>query len=214
MDSTIQISAEERKELQTGKSMEVPKYSSSVLTDSIRWSGANSFDVIGNLNDIYDEFEEKHSDADYQDWERFYVEQYNGDERLEEGTERAYQMLQNIRDAIADIEHNQVHEFLEELVLYQTYRGQNIRSLIIELLNEKYIADVKAVDNEPVEAFVHAFADDVPVSIQPESAGMSGKSAPAKEDPEVAVVYYRENSADSGLRINIEELNRALSPIT
>ncbi|MBP1986023.1 MjaI family restriction endonuclease [Halolamina salifodinae] len=212
MENLLKIPAEERQSIEAGETADLPKYAASVLSNALRWSGANSPEQLGQLTEIHDEFREKHPEGGYEDWVEFYHEEYNGEERIAEATEDAYVMLKQIREAVNQLERDDVQDFVQELVLYQTYRGENIRELVVQILDRKYRPDVERVPADRDFEYVHAKVGDVRVSVQPESSGMSGKNASAEEDEDVAVVYYRQNNSNRGLRIVVSELNAALSP--
>jgi len=210
MEDKLEISPSERKLIEAGETTDVPKYTSNVLTNAIQWSGANGRDTIGDVTQIFEEFTQENPDASFEDWREHYYRRHDGDKKLQEGASQAYDMLQEIREALEKIDQSDVREFLEHLVIYQTYRGQNIREIVVRILEEKYRPEVERMAVEDDKEYVHAKVGGELVSIQPESGALTRKDELAIEDENVVVVYYRERS-DGGLVVSVDRLNNALS---
>ena len=136
MAEKIHISPEERKTLTTGDSKKAPKYTFYALNNAVKYSSANHKEVVGDITELYEEFEEEYPNGDFRDWQNFYYNNYNGRERLEEATEQAYDMFLTIRAAIDQINKDDVQDFIEGIVLRGTYSNENVREAVKKKLTE------------------------------------------------------------------------------
>jgi len=148
MRESIVISEEERKRLTTGRQVNRPKYTFFALNKAVEYSGANQKDILGDVEAIYEEFEREHPDGDSEDWREFYFERYDGEQRLENATEQAYDKFLTIREAIQQINRDDIHDFIRGFTLYGTYENRNIR----EAARAKLLMDLNNCQPAPDEA--------------------------------------------------------------
>ncbi|MFC6764779.1 MjaI family restriction endonuclease [Natrinema soli] len=206
MAETISIDADERKELTTGDKKKAPKYTFYAMNNAVKYSSANRKPLVGDISKIHEEFEEKHPDGDFNDWQNYYYNHYDGRERLDEATEEAYDMFLTIRAAIDQIDREDVREFVEGLVLNGTYSNRNAREAIIEKVVESRSECDRLGPSEGPDQCDLRLGDRF-VSIQPEE--MSDESV-FKDRDDVVVFYFSENEGDNGLQIDVSALSRTL----
>lgn len=205
MSHTIKITAKERKKLVTDEYDDLPKYTFTVLDSAKQYTGANQESSVGKMTEIFEEFKRKHPDGGYEEWKKYYRQNYDGDQKLQEATDDAYEMVKNIREAAEQIDREMVFEFLEKLVLRDTFAGQNVRYLIAEKLDEVYDVECYRVPSGVGPDDVHMQAGNQTVSIKPESHRNEGQTV---EEQEAVIIYYEDN--DSKLEIDVEALDQAL----
>lgn len=138
MAGKIRITKQEQKRLTTGGLSDPPKYTFGVLNSAVEYSGANKKELVGPVSEIYEEFREENPDGDFDDWESFYYSNYNGEKRIEEATEEAYEMFFRIREATKQIEKRDVNEFVRDLVLHSIYENRNKPEAIANKLDEVF----------------------------------------------------------------------------
>lgn len=205
MAETITITPDERKKLTTEDSKKAPKYTFFALNNAVKYSSANQQPTVGKITEIYEEFEEKHPDGDFQDWRNYYYNQYDGRQRLDEATDKAYEMFLTIRAAIDDIDRDDVHDFIEGLVLNGTYSNQNAREAVIQKIIDSWEECEPLTPNEGPDGCDLRWGDRY-VSIQPEE--MQSETLFDRND--VIVFYFSENESDNGLKIDVSESNMTL----
>lgn len=205
MSETITITPDERKQLTTGDPKKAPKYTFFALNNSVKYSSANQQPTVGNITEIYEEFVEEHPEGDFRDWRNYYYNQHNGRQRLEEATDKTYDMFLTIRAAIDDIDREDVRDFIEGLVLNGTYSNQNAREAVIQKLIDSQSECEPVTPDEGPEGCDLRWGDRY-VSIQPER--MRSKTLFNRDD--VIVFYFAENENDNGLEIDISESNTTL----
>lgn len=205
VSDTLRISANERKLLTTGDKKKAPKYTFYALDNAVRYSSANQKDIVGDINDIFEEFVEENPEGDFKDWKNFYYNEYNGKERLDEATETAYDMFLTIRAAIDEIDRENVREFIEALVLNGTYSNQNAREAVInKIVTEVEGCELLADDEGPDECELKL--GDRYVSICHEDQ----KPETSVNRGDIISFYYSENEDDRGISIDISEINTSL----
>lgn len=206
MPETVRISPDERKQLTTGDAKKVRKYTFFALNNAVKYSSANQKSIVGEISEIYDEFEEMHPNGDLQDWRNYYYNHHNGKERLEEATNKSYDMFLTIRAAIDEVNRGDVRDFIEGLVLNGTYSSENAREAVIQKLLHTY-PDCEIIDEDEGPTNCDLKWKDRYVSIQDESM----RSNKLFDRGDVIVFYFSENKNDTGISIDLTESNTTLS---
>ena len=135
MVESIEISEDERRELTTGREIDRPKYTFFALDHAVRYSGANRKSKLGEVQEIYSEFESENPDGDFEDWKEFYYREYGGKDKIDQATNDAYDMFLRIREAIQQLEKKDVRDFVEGIALYGTYENRNAKQAVVNKLN-------------------------------------------------------------------------------
>jgi len=147
MTDEFRISEKERERLVAENVEEfpfdAPKYTTYLLNPAINLSQSNRPKVVGQMSDIIEEFREGHPDGTFEDWVEFYFKEYNGQKRLEESAEKAYPMVEKMRDAFEQIDEEMTRRYIRDLVLFKTYEGFDIQETILRKLGEMYDAEVR-----------------------------------------------------------------------
>lgn len=122
----FRISEEERERLVAEDVEEfpfdTPKYTTYLLNPAINLSQSNRPEVVGQMSDTIEEFREAHPEGTFEDWVEFYFEQYSGEERLEEAADKAYPMVEKMRDAFGQIDEEMTRRYIRDLVLFKNLR--------------------------------------------------------------------------------------------
>lgn len=206
MTEELRIDSNERRRLTTGRDFNPPKYTFYALDAAIKYSGANKKETVGDIGEIYTEFEQEHPSGDFEDWKRFYYQNYGGEERIEEATERGHQMFLKLRESIEQIERSDIRQFIEGLVLTGTYEGQNPREAIVRKLIKDTSFECKFADDAAEDEVVHFICEGQPVSLQTAS-NVSDEVSPERDD--LIVVNYEERQ-NGTIVVDLSNLNRRL----
>jgi hypothetical protein len=94
------------------------------------------------MNEIIEEFRAKHPDGTFQDWVGFYFEEYDGEEWLEEATEKAVPMVKKMKEAFEEVDEEMTRNYLRDLVPFKTYEGFDVQETILRKLGEVYEAEI------------------------------------------------------------------------
>lgn len=208
-DEEFRISEEERERLVAEDveefPIDTPKYTTYLLNPAINLSQSNRPEVVGQMSDVIEEFRQKHPDGTFEDWVRFYFEEYDGEERLEEATEKAYPMVEKMKQAFEKVDRELTHNYLRDLVLFKTYEGFDIQETILRKLGEKYDRDVQRATADEESEGIDGYIGDQPIQIKPITYKEN-----LQEDFGAPIVYYDENKTNKAMTINASELNEAI----
>ena len=69
------------------------------------------------MNEIIEEFRAKHPDGMFQDWVGFYFEEYDGEEWLEEATEKAVPMVKKMKEAFEEVDGEMTRNYLIVIIV-------------------------------------------------------------------------------------------------
>jgi hypothetical protein len=204
MVEKIRISEEEREDLVTGDAATFPKYTTQLMNTANQNSQATRPKVVGSMNEISQQFRDQYPDGTFEDWVAFYYEEYDGDDRLTEATEKTYDMVQNMSEAMGQIDRDMVQEWIEDLVLYKTYLGFDTQEAIFRKLADEYDAEYSQATIEDESQGIDGYLDGQPVSIKPETYK---QKAQLQEDISAPIVYYEEYSSSNALMLDVSSLD-------
>lgn len=146
---TLRISSDEKKELISGREGP-PKYTYYALNNAVKYSGANKKSKIGDLQQIYQEFQEENTGNEFSDWKEFYYKRHDGDERINQAVDDVYEMFIQIREAIKQIDRDDVRDFVEGIALYGTYESENPETAVEEKLLRE-VPECERINPESVQ---------------------------------------------------------------
>lgn len=208
MSKTIKLDEDERERLVADIDPDFPKYTTQIMNTANQNSQATRARVVGQMSELIEEFKEEHPEGEYEDWEEFYYEEYNGEERIEQATEKVFDMVVKMREAAEEIDKEMVRRWVEDLVLYKTYTGLGRNEeAIFEKLSEKY--DLEYTRSTPAEESkgIDGYLGDQPVSIKPDTYQQKSR---LQENIDVPIVYYEEYKSNDSLKLHLDELEKAL----
>lgn len=152
MPETIKISQEERKRLTSGREVDRPKYTFFALNNAVEYSGANRKEVLGDVKEIYENYERRNPDCSFEEWKEYYLRECDGEEKIQTATDEAYDQLITIREAIKQINRSDVEQFIRGFTLYGTYENKNAKEAVKnKLLTER--SDVKNTTSDEVDSW-------------------------------------------------------------
>ena len=190
MSEKIRVSGGEREQIVRGFQEGFPKYTTQILNIANQNARSTRPECVGNMSDIITEFRNKYPDGKYEEWVRFYEEEYDGEEALSESAAQLHEMVEKMEEAIAQIDQEMAHRYIRQLVLYKTYMGESadIEEVVIAKLEQVYGTDIEVTP----DSWILGRLRDVPFVVESLHSGVE------EQPPEnVATVYYREESNNS-----------------
>ena len=121
MPRTIKLTEEERERLVAEIDPEFPKYTTQIMNTANQNSQGTRPRVVGQMSEIIEEYKEEYPNGDFDDWKAFYYSKYDGEERIEEATQKVFEMVVKMREATKEIDEEMVRRWVNDLVLYKTY---------------------------------------------------------------------------------------------
>ncbi len=126
------ISNEEQQALNDVSSVAFPKYTSQL----INWANQNAQGtrpkVVGQLSDLFPEYEAQAENVSIEDWENWYLEKYP--DAIENATNKIFTQVENLKQAIQLIDKELVRAWVKDLVISKTYNGLYVQKVILAKL--------------------------------------------------------------------------------
>lgn len=208
MSRTIRITEEDREELVADIDPEFPKYTTQLMNTANQNSQATRPKVVGQMNELIEDYKKEYPEGDYEDWKEFYIEQYDGEERIEEATDKVFEMVVAMREAAQEIDREMVNRWVRDLVLYKTYTGLGRNEeAILKALSEEYDLPYELGDAEDESVGIDGYLGDQPVSVKPETYKQKSR---LQESIDVPIVYYEEFASMDDLKLHVDELDEVL----
>lgn len=208
MSRTIRLSEEEREELVADIDPEFPKYTTQIMNTANQNSQGTRPATVGQLNEIIEEYKQKYPEGNYEDWIEFYYEHYDGEENIEEATDKVYEMVVKMREATEEIDREMVNRWVKDLVLYKTYIGLGRNEeAILEKLSNEYNLPYELGTAEDESKGIDGYLGDQPVSIKPITYKQKSR---LQEDIQAPIIYYEEYSTTEALKLYLDELDKTL----
>jgi hypothetical protein len=164
--------------------------------------------VVGQLSELVEEYKQEYPEGDFEDWKEFYYEEYDGEERIEEATEKVFEMVVKMREAAEEIDKDMVHRWVKDLVLYKTYTGLGRNEeAIFRKLSEEYSLEYVRSTPEEESRGIDGYLGDQPVSIKPTTYQQKSQ---LQENIQAPIVYYEEYKTSNALKLHVGELTDKL----
>ena len=96
---------------------EFPKYTTQIINQANQNNQATRPKVVGQMSDLI----QKCPTKSYEGWKEWYLERYP--DAIEEATDKAYEGVKNLREAIQYIDRDMVKAWVTDLVLTKTAEG-------------------------------------------------------------------------------------------
>lgn len=192
------IKNEELVTLNGCKTPEFPKYTSQL----INWANQNAQGtrprVVGQLSELFPEYKADTNAASAQGWKDWYLTRYPN--AIENATEKIFAQLENLKQAIQEIDREMVRSWVEDLVITKTYNGLYVQEAILSKLagqrGEAYRSATPAEEARGIDGFVGG----IPYSVKPDPYKTMDR---LPETIAVKMVYYTRTK--NGLTVEVEE---------
>lgn len=208
-EDEFRISEEERERLVAEEvqefPIEFPKYTTQLLNPANRFAQSTRDDVVGNMSELIEEFREEHPEGTFEDWVNFYFEEYDGEQRIQDATEKMYPMVEKMKEAFEQVDRDMTRDFIRDLVLFKTYEGFDIQEAVLRKLGEKFDVETRRATAEEERQGIDGYIGDQPVQIKAETYKDN-----LQDNIAVPIVYYDENKSNKAMSVDISELNEEI----
>ena len=169
-------------------SYEFPKYTTQIINQSSMNMQATRPKVVGQMSDLIQECPTK----SYEGWKEWYLEKYP--DAIDKATDKAYEGVVNLRNAINEIDRDMVRAWVSDLVLTKTAEGlifqEAILSYVADLENTTYRLAEPSEESKGIDGYI----GNKPVQVK--SITYTSKQALQEEIP-VDIIYYDKGSKGS-----------------
>lgn len=192
------IKNEELEYLNGNENATFPKYTSQL----INWANQNAQGtrpkVVGQLSDLFPEYQEQAENVTVADWKQWYLERYPN--AVENATSKIYTQVQNLKEAIQLIDRDMVKRWVEDLIITKTYNGMYVQKAILAKL-----AIIKGLNYRPAcpeeeSIGIDGYVGNIAYSIKPNTYKTMNRLS---ERIDVKMIYYTKTK--TCLKIEVED---------
>ena len=192
------IKNEELESLNENENAVFPKYTSQL----INWANQNAQGtrpkVVGQLSDLFPEYQEQAENVTVEDWKEWYLERYPN--AVENATAKIYTQVQNLKEAIQLIDRDMVQRWVEDLVITKTYNGMYVQKAILAKLGNIKRLPYRLATPDEESIGIDGYVGTVAYSIKPDTYKTMNRLS---ETIDVKMIYYTKTK--TALKIEVEE---------
>lgn len=192
------IKNEEIQDLNDCEQTEFPKYTSQL----INWANQNAQGtrpkVVGQLSELFPEFISDTEQVSVKEWYSWYSDRYP--DAIEKATERIYEQVKNLKEAIQLIDKEMVQRWVKDLVITKTYNGMYLQKAILaKIAKIKNLPYRLSCPNEE-SIGIDGYIGEVAYSIKPYTYKTMSRLS---EEIKVKMIYY--NKTKTGLSLEVDD---------
>ena len=192
------ISNEEQQALNDVSSVAFPKYTSQL----INWANQNAQGtrpkVVGQLSDLFPEYEAQAENVSIEDWENWYLEKYP--DAIENATNKIFTQVENLKQAIQLIDKELVRAWVKDLVISKTYNGLYVQKVILAKLASIKEQEYRLATPDEESQGIDGYVGEKSYSIKPDTYKTMGRLS---ETINVTMIYYTKTK--TCLKVEVEE---------
>ena len=177
---------------------EFPKYTSQL----INWANQNAQGtrpkIVGQLSDLFPEYQASTYNVAISDWKEWYTEKYPG--AIEEATDKIFNQVENLKEAIKLIDKSMVRICVEDLVISKTFSGMYVQRAILAKISDMRKEPFRLASPEEESKGIDGYVGDTAYSIKPVTYKTMGRLS---ESIDIKMIYYSKKK--SGLLVETEE---------
>lgn len=177
----------EMQDLIVGDIPEFPKYTTQLINLANQNAQGTRPKVVGQMSELSKQF----PGGAYDSWVHWYGERYP--DAIENATDRVYAMVQNLKQAIQQIDRSMVHRWIQDLVLTKTFVGIRVEQAILAALSRRLNLPFRNSNPADESRGIDGYIGDRPVSIKPTTYKSKASMA---ESIGVPIVYYEKKGND------------------
>lgn len=191
--SKIKIKNDELTQDLVGKKIGFPKYTTQLMNLANQNAQGTRPKVVGQMSDLIQEFGGKK----YDDWVKWY--QRKMPYGVDDATEKIYEMIQKLKEAIVLIDRDMINKWAKDLILTKTFVGLCFQESILKKIARLKNTSYRLATPEEESTGVDGYIGEKPVSIKPltyKTKNMYG------EQIEADIVYYDKKKDGINIEFN------------
>ncbi|WP_302272452.1 MjaI family restriction endonuclease [Brachyspira aalborgi] len=193
----LTIKNEELLELNESSTPQFPKYTSQLINLANQNAQGTRPKVVGQLSELFQEYQKNTDEISIDTWKKWYLSKYP--KAIEDATNRIYEQIQNLKNAITLIDRNMIQKWVEDLIITKTYNGLYIQKAILSKIAKIKQKDFRLAKTEEEAIGIDGYIDKVPYSIKPDTYKTISRLS---ESIEVKIIYYTKTK--SGIEIEFD----------
>lgn len=193
----LTIKNEELLELNESSTPQFPKYTSQLINLANQNAQGTRPKVVEQLSELFQEYQKNTDDISIDTWKKWYLSKYP--KVIEDVTNRIYEQIQNLKNAITLIDRNMIQKWVEDLIITKTYNGLYIQKAILSKIAKIKQKDFRLAKTEEEAIGIDGYIDNVPYSIKPDTYKTMSRLS---ESIKVKIIYYTKTK--SGIEIEFD----------
>ena len=177
---------------------EFPKYTSQLINCANQNAQGTRPRIVGQLSDLFPEYQASTYNIDISDWKEWYTEKYPG--AIEEATDKIFNQVENLKEAIKLIDKSMVRKWVEDLVISKTFSGMYVQRAILAKISDMRAEPFRLASPEEESKGIDGYVGDTAYSIKPVTYKTMGRLS---ESIDIKMIYYSKKK--SGLLVETEE---------
>lgn len=169
-------------------SYDFPKYTTQIINQASMNMQATRPKVVGQMSDLIQQCPTK----SYDGWKEWYLDKYPN--AIDEATDKAYEGVVNIRNAINEIDRDMVKAWVTDLVLTKTAEGLIFQEAILDYVADLENTTYRLARPDEESKGIDGYIGNKPVQVK--SITYTAKQALQEEIP-VDIIYYDKGSRGS-----------------
>ena len=153
---------------------------------------------MGQLSDLFPEYQASTYNVAISDWKEWYTEKYPG--AIEEATDKIFNQVENLKEAIKLIDKSMVRKWVEDLVISKTFSGMYGQRAILAKISDMRKEPFRLASPEEESKGIDGYVGDTAYSIKPVTYKTMGRLS---ESIDIKMIYYSKKK--SGLLVETEE---------
>lgn len=191
----VEITFEEERELlELPPKPELPKYSSQLINLANQFAQGTRPRVVGQMSELIKEFRES-GGRTFEDWKKWYLQKYP--HAIDEATRKIWNMLGNFKEALEQLDEDDVRKWVEDLVLIKTYEGLMLQDAILKKVSEELGGSHRLAtpeeESKGIDGIIILGSREIPVSIKPKTYVMQERHLP-EELKGYLIVYEKKKN--------------------
>lgn len=189
----IKIKNDELSVINKTKSPELPKYTSQLINLANQNAQGTRPKVVGNLSDLFPEFQCEVVDINMENWKSWYLSKYPT--AIEDAAEKIWSQVENLKRAIILIDKAMVESWVKDLVITKTYNGLYFQQAILERLATILGTTYRLATAEEESKGIDGYVGDIAYSVKPDTY-KSANTRSISDDVSVKMIYYTKKKTD------------------
>lgn len=177
---------------------EFPKYTSQLINWAKQNAQGTRPKIVGQLSDLFPEYQASTYNVAISDWKEWYTEKYPG--AIEEATDKIFNQVENLKEAIKLIDKSMVRKWVEDLVISKTFSGMYVQRAILAKISDMRKEPFRLASPEEESKGIDGYVGDTAYSIKPVTYKTMGRLS---ESIDIKMIYYSKKK--SGLLVETEE---------
>lgn len=191
----IKIRNDELVDILVGESKQFPRYTTQIINLANQNSQGTRPKVVGQLSDLIRECPY----SSYDKWRDWYLNR--NPDAIDKATKRVLAMVENLREAIQQIDEEMIRDWVEDLVLVKTFIGLRFQEAVLKKIADMTGEAYRLARPDEESKGIDGFIGKMPVSIKPTTYNFKKGLG---EEIKVRIIFYEK--VKDGIKIDASQV--------